>query len=132
MSEKVNVCKALGAMFRDHGEPDEVEVTFVANAALELGLTPEETEQVTAVLKEGGDFDAFIADIGSRPLRAFFFRRLVAAILLDEKVEDDELAVIHKTADQFDFDQGAVDEYLSWMKEGIEWEKRGAEIMNRL
>ena len=132
MSEKVNVCKALGAMFRNHGDPNEAEVTFVPNAAMELGLTQEETEEVTGVLKDGGEFAGFVKEIKSRPVRAFFFRRLVAATLLDEKVEDDELKVIHDTADEFGFDTGAVDEYLAWMKEGIEWEKRGADIMAKL
>ncbi|MFO8072958.1 MAG: hypothetical protein R6V85_13880 [Polyangia bacterium] len=132
MSEKLNVCKALAAMIRNHGEPDEAEVTFVANAALELGLTPEENEQVTETLKSGGDFPVFLAEIRSRPMRLFLFRRVVAATMLDEKVEDDEMDAIERTAEAFDFDDRVVEEYVDWMKDGIAWEKRGAQLMYRL
>ena len=132
MSERLNVCKALGAMLRKHGDPEEQEVTFVANAALELGLTQNEIEQVMTILKEGGDYNAMLPDITSRQMRTYLFRRVVAATLLDEKIEDDELALIHSTAKAFGFNGAVVDEYLHWMKEGIEWEKRGAVLMARL
>jgi len=132
MSEKAMVCKALGAMFHKHGEPNEVEVTFVANAALELGLDQGETEEVMAVLKQGGDYESFVKGIDSMILKTFFFRRVVAATLMDDKIEDDELKLIHDTAGLLSFDAGAVKDYLAWMKEGMEWEKRGAGIVARL
>ena len=132
MSEKTNVCKALGAMFHKRGEPTDIEVTFVANAAMELGLDGEESEEVMGVLKEGGDYDEFVKGIGSKMLKTFFFRRVVAATLMDEKVEDDELELIDQTASLLAFKSEAVKEYLDWMKEGIAWEKRGAAIVAKL
>ena len=132
MSEQLAVCKALGALFSKHGEPSEVEVTFVANAAMELGLSAEQNEEVMGVLKDGGDYGALLGDIQSKALRTFLFRRVVAATLIDEQIEDEELATIHETAGAFGFDKGAVDEYLKWMEEGIAWEKRGAELMAKL
>jgi hypothetical protein len=104
----------------------------VGNAALELGLGPEENETVMKTLKEGGDFGAELGSITSRRMRTYLFRRVVAATLLDESIEDEELAVIHQTAEAFGFKAGVVDEYLAWMKEGIAWEKRGAELMAKL
>jgi hypothetical protein len=132
MSEQLSVCKALAAMMTTHGEPGEAEITFVANAAMELGLSADENEAVMKTLKEGGDLGAELGSITSRRMRTYLFRRVVAATLLDEKVEDEELAVIHDTAEAFDFKADLVDEYLAWMKEGIAWEKRGAELMARL
>jgi hypothetical protein len=132
MSEQLAVCKALGALFSKHGEPSEVEVTFVANAAMELGLTTEQNEQVMAVLKEGGDYGALLAEIKTKALRTFLFRRVVAATLIDEQIEDEELATIHQTAGAFGFDKAVVEQYLAWMQEGIAWEKRGAELMAKL
>lgn len=132
MSEKAMVCKALGAMFHKHGEPNDVEVTFVANAAMELGLEKDENEEVMAVLKEGGDYEGFVKGIGSKALRTYFFRRVVAATLMDEKVEDDELKLIDDTAGLLSFNGDAVKEYLDWMKEGIEWEKKGVGIVAKL
>jgi len=129
MSEQLMVCKALAAMMGNKGELTEEEVNFVAHAAFELALSPEENEQVQAVLKDGGEFDGFIKDVSSKPLRTFLFRRVVAAVLLDEQVDDDEKAVIDSTAKAFGYDDKLVEEYLTWMKEGIDWEKRGAELM---
>lgn len=132
MSEQLLVCKALAAMFRKHGEPKEEEVTFVAHSAFELALTPEQNEEVQRVLKEGGELGSFIEGINSRAMRTYLFRRVVAATLLDENIEDHEMAIIGQTARAFGFDTRAVEEYLAWMNEGIAWEKRGAAIAARL
>jgi len=132
MSEQLSVCKALAAMMTKGKEASEAEITFVGNAALELGLSPEENEAVMATLKDGGDFTAELGGIASRRMRTYLFRRVVAATLLDDQVEDSELAVIHETAKVFDFKSDVVDDFLGWMKEGIAWEKRGVELMAKL
>ncbi|MBW2276182.1 MAG: hypothetical protein JRF63_01750 [Deltaproteobacteria bacterium] len=132
MSEQLSVCKALAAMMTKGGDANEAEITFVGNAAMELGLSPEENEDVMKALKEGGDFAAELGNITSRRMRTFLFRRVVAATLLDDQVEDEELALIHEAAKSFDFKADVVDEYLAWMKEGIAWEKRGVELMAKL
>ncbi|MFZ5785672.1 MAG: hypothetical protein ACOY3Y_04445 [Acidobacteriota bacterium] len=132
MSEQLLVCKALGALVRQHGEPTETEVNFVAHAALELALGEAENEEVRKVMQEGGDYRSFLAGITSRPLRAYLFRRVVAATLLDDTITETELAVIDLTARSFGYEEKVVAEYLAWMKDGIAWEKRGAELVARL
>jgi hypothetical protein len=132
MSEQQMVCKALAAMIRKHGEPTEEEVKFIGTAAFDLALSPEENEDVRKVLEEGGDYQALIEAVTSKPMRAYLFRRVVAAALLDDKIENHELEVIDRTARTFGFPQDAVTDYIAWMKEGIEWEQRGAELMARL
>ena len=132
MSEQLSVCKALAAMMTKGGDANEAEITFVGNAALELGLGPEENEEVMKTLKGGGDFATEIGSITSKRMRTYLFRRVVAATLLDESIEDEELAVIHDTAKAFEFNSDVVNDYLEWMKEGIAWEKRGAELMAKL
>lgn len=132
MSEQLMVCKALAAMFRKHGDPTEAEVNFIAHSAMELALSPEQNGEVQQVLKEGGDYEEAIKGVTSKPMRAYLFRRVVAATLIDEKIEDHEMAVITGTAETFGFDAAAVKDYLEWMKEGIAWEKKGVEIAARL
>lgn len=132
MSEQLSVCKALAAVMTKSGEANEAEITFVGNAALELGLSPEENEEVMKILKEGGDFGVELGAIASRRMRTYLFRRVVAATLLDDEVEDEELVAIHDTAKAFDFKADVVDDFLAWMKEGIAWEKRGVELMAKL
>ena len=132
MSEAESACHALAAMIRDHGKPTVDELRFVAHAALELGLEQDENERVQTTLKEGGDFATHLPEVESREMRLFLFRRMVSAVLLDDQIEDSERAYITKTADAFGIDRAAVDEYLAWMREGLEWERRGAEITGRL
>jgi hypothetical protein len=132
MSEPLNACLALAAMIRDHGTPNPDEIRFVAHAAIELGLEQEDNERVQQTLKDGGDFEAHLPEITSRTMRIFLFRRLVSAVLLDEQINDSERSYISKAADSFGYDKATVDEYISWMRDGLEWEKRGAEIVSRL
>jgi hypothetical protein len=132
MSEQLMVCKALAALVRNTGDPTEEEVSFIAHAAFEMSLTSAQNEEVQKVLKEGGEYGNFIKDVTSRPMRTFLFRRVVAATLIDEKIEDSEMAIINQTAEAFGYKDETVKEYLGWMQEGIAWEKRGAELMAKL
>lgn len=132
MSEQLMVCKALAAMMRQQGDPSEEEVSFVAHAAFELALTSEQNEEVQKVLKEGGDYEGFIKEIGSKPMRTYLFRRVVAATLLDEQIEEHEVKLIEATTQTFGYNEETVVQYLDWMKEGVVWEKRGVELLARL
>lgn len=137
MNEQLSVCKALAAMMvRDPsgagGKPDVDEILFVAHAALELGLDGADNEEVQRVLTEGGDFEAMIGDIESEESRLFLFRRIVSATLLDSHINDDEQRFISKTAHAFGYSPAVVDEYVSWLCEGMDWERRGLEVMARL
>lgn len=132
MSEQLMVCKALAAMVRSSGEVNEEEVSFVAHAAFELALSQEDNDAVQQVLKEGGDYGEIIKGVTSKTMRVFLFRRVVAAILLDEQVDDDEQAVINTTSEAFGFDGKLVGDFVGWMKDGIAWEKRGAKLMAKL
>ena len=132
MSEQLMVCKALAAMMARKGEISAEEVNFVAHNAFELALSPEDNDKVQAVLKDGGDYDAFINEITSKQMRTFLFRRVVAAVLLDDQIDEVEEAIIDSTAKAFGYDDRLVGEFLGWMKEGIAWERRGAELMARM
>jgi hypothetical protein len=119
-------------MIKKQGELTEEEVNFVAHAAMELALSPEQIKEIQFVLTSGGDYSSFIKEISSKPMRAFLFRRVVAASLLDNKLEDSELALITQTAKAFSYQEKAVSEYLAWMKEGVAWEQRGANLLEKL
>ena len=132
MSELLNACKALAAMVRDHGQPTIDEVNFVAHSALELGLDPDQNGEVQDILKDGGDFGALIADIESPDVRVFLFRRIVEATLLDDQINDAEKQYISSTAKSFGYVDEVVEEFIAWMRDGMEWEKRGVAIIERM
>ena len=132
MSELLNACKALAAMVRDHGQPTIDEVNFVAHSALELGLDPDQNGEVQDILKDGGDFIGLIADIESPDVRVFLFRRIVEATLLDYQINEAEKQYIASTAKSFGYADEVVDEFVAWMRDGMEWEKRGVAIIERM
>jgi len=132
MSEKLSACKALAAMIRDHGTPGVDEVVYVAHAALELGLDTNENAEVQAVLQNGGDFQQLITQIETPELQLFLFRRVVSASLIDAEINDDEKKFIANTAEAFNYQSEVVEEYISWMCQGMDWERKGTGIMSRL
>lgn len=132
MSEEVNACKALAAMVRDHGQPSVDEVRFVAHAALELNLSPEQNAEVQDVLANGGDFGAHIAMVNDRVLRQVVFRQIVSATLLDDHIEESEHHYINTTASAFGYDDSLVQDFIAWMREGLDWEKKGMELWARM
>jgi len=132
MSERLHVCQALAAMLREHGEPNEEEVTFIGMAAMQLGLSAEENEEVQKVLKDGGAFDELLGKITSKPMRAFFLRRMLAASLLDEQINEAEQAFIDKTAETFEIKPAAIAEMVAWMRVAIDVEKRLGELFAKV
>jgi len=126
------VVKALAAMMGNKKDLTEEEVMYVGHAALEMGLTEEENDDVQSVLKAGGDYSAIVSGISSRTLRTFLFRRIVAAILLDDRIDEDEQEVIDQTADAFGYTAELKAAFVEWMQDGIAWEKRGAELMSKM
>lgn len=132
MSERLAVVKALAAMMGNKDGLSEEEIMFVGHAAFEMGLTEEENAEVQTTLKEGGDYKTIVGEVSSRTLRTFLFRRVVAAILLDDMIDKEEQAVIDQTADAFGYDGKLKEAFVGWMQDGIDWEKRGAELMAKM
>jgi len=132
MSENLSACKALAAMVRDQGQPTIDEVNFVAQAALRLGLDPDQNEQVQAVLKDGADFGGLLEDVTTQEIQQFLFRRIVEVSLVDDSINAEERQYISNAAKAFGYGEDLVVEFVTWMRDGIAWEKRGAEIFERM
>jgi hypothetical protein len=132
MSEQLAVCQALAAMIRQQGEPNEEEVTFVGLAAMQLGLTRGDNEQVQQTLKEGGDYAAHLAQITSKPMRSFFFRRILAATLLDAQINESEQGFIDQAARAFGCAPQLVTDLVAWMQVSIDVETRLTGLLARI
>lgn len=132
MKEPTTACKALAAMVRDQSAPTKEQLRFVAHAALELGLDEAAHGAVQEVLREGGDFDELLGEVQSPPLRRFLFRQICTAALLDDQIADGERAFIDRTAKAFGYEGDLVEEFIAWIRDGIEWEKRGAGLMEKM
>lgn len=133
MSEALAVCKALATMIRSHGEPTEEEVRFIAHATFDMRLSEQESQEVAAILRDGqGNFPVYCGQVQSKPMRLFLFRRVVTAALLDQHLTDAEKQFIETTASTFGYQAEQVSAFIDWVKEGIQWEARGTELMQKL
>jgi hypothetical protein len=132
MSERLDACRALAAMVRDHGETNVDEARFVAHAGLQFGLAPDEHEVVQKTLAEGGDYGEFLSRVTDPDLRRALFRAIVSAVLFDDQINDKEQGYIDKAAKSFGYAEDVVVEFVAWLRDGLAWERRGVSIMERM
>ncbi len=132
MSEGLSVCKALAAMFHASDEVNEAAVNFVAMTALQVGLSEDENKEVQQTMRDGGDYEAALGGIESKPMRGLFLQRMLAAVLLDEEISDKEQELINHTLDTFDINRQLGAELVAWTRVGLEVEKRVAELLDTI
>lgn len=132
MSERVTTCKALAAMIQASGDPTVDELRFIAHVALELGLSEDENAEVQAVLETGGDFSALAKKVEQRDMQLFLFRQVVAAALIDDHINNEEHSYINTAAEAFDIGEDLRAAFIAWMHEGMEWERRGAGLLDQM
>jgi len=130
--QKINVCRALASVFANQDEVTDEEAAFVGRAALDLGLDEGELKLVQQALATPLDLKPLLATITDNGLRQFLFRRIVAATLIDEQLNEHDKNALATTAESFGWNQAVVQEYVTHMKQGLEWEKKGEDIISRL
>ncbi len=130
--QKINVCRALASVFTQNEEVTDDEAAFVGRAALDLGLDEGELKLVQQALATPLNFKELLTTIQDPELRRFFFRRIVAAVFTDEHLTENEKQLVSLTAELFDWNQDIANKYVEWMQQGIEWEKKGEEILAQL
>ena len=132
MSEGLSVCKALAAMFHASDEVNEAAINFVAMTAMQVGLSEEQNQEVQQVMRDGGDYEAALSGIESKPMRGLFLQRMLAAVLLDEEITEKEQELIDRTLDQFGVTRQLGAELVAWTNVGLEIEKRVAGLLQKI
>lgn len=130
--QKINVCRALASVFSTKEEVSEEEAAFVGRTALDLGLDEGELKLVQQALASHLDTKELLETISDPSLRHFFFRRVVAATLIDLELSDREKSVVALITESFNWDKAVVDQYIEHMQAFIDMEKKGEEIINKL
>lgn len=130
--QKINVCRALASVFASKKEVTDEEAAFVGRTALDLGLDEGELKLVQQALASNLDTKELLGSISDTSLRRFFFRRVVAATLIDSELSDREKSVVSLITESFGWDKAVVDEYIAHMQAFIDLEKKGEEIIGKL
>ncbi len=130
--EKINVCRALASIFLADEEVTDEEVAFIGRTALDLGLDEGELKIVQQALSAPLDTKELLATINDPNLRRFFFRRVVAATLIDAHLSDKEKEIVDVIIDGFGWDKAVATSYMEHMQQFIEMEKKGEEIISHL
>jgi len=129
--QKINVCRALAAMFAEHEVTDE-EVAFVGQSAAHLGLDEGGMKAVQQAFDAGLTFTDVVAEVTEPILRQFLFAQVVAAALTDDQLTEAERGFVNKTATAYGWDQGSVAEFMKTKQQVIELERKAQEILGKL
>lgn len=127
--QKINVCRALAAIFAEQEEVTDEEMAFVGQAALHLGLDEGELKMVQQALATPLDYDELVGTIDDPVLRRFLFNRVVAAALTDDQLTDREKQLVDQTARAFGWDAGKVAEYVECQQKAIEWDHKAQQVL---
>jgi uncharacterized membrane protein YebE (DUF533 family) len=130
--QKINVCRAIAAMFAQREDVTDEEMAFVGQAALHLGLDEGELKAVQQALATPLDFAKLIASVTDPMLRRFLFGRIVAAALTDDHLSERERSLVDKTATAFGWDKSAVNQYVECQQKAIEWDRKAQDVLAKL
>lgn len=130
--QKINVCRALASIFASKKSVSDEEAAFVGRTALDLGLDEGDLKLVQQALAANLDTKELLGTISDPALRHFFFRRVVAATLIDSELSDREKSVVAEITESFGWDKAVVAEYIEHMQAFIDMERKGEEIIGKL
>lgn len=129
--QKINVCRALAAMFAAHDVTDE-EIAFVGQTAAQLGLDEGGMKAVQHAFDATLDFEVVARAVKEPLLRRFLFSQVVAAALTDEHLTANERAFVDKTAQIFGWDKAAVSEFVELKQKVVELDRKAQDALGRL
>ncbi len=130
--QKINVCRALAGVFAANGEVSEQEAAYVWRTAADLGLDEGAYGLISGALEVPVDLKSTLATITDPDIRRFFFRRFVAATLIDQELSEKERGLIQQVIDTFGWDSAVAQSYVEHMQAFIDYERKGEEILAKL
>jgi hypothetical protein len=128
--QKINVCRTLASLFGD--DPSDEETAFVGRCALDLGLDESALKLVLQSIGTAVDTEAVLGTVQEPMLRRFLFRRLVAAVLIDDQLTAQEKAVIERVVARYGWDKSVADAYVGHMKRLIAMERESEQLIAKL
>lgn len=130
--QKINACRALASIFAATGDVSEEEAAYVWRTAADLGLDEGAYRLIHEALETQLDLEQMLATITDGDIRRFFFRRFVAATLIDQHLSDTEKAMVDRVVAAFGWNAATARSFVEHMQGFIEYERKGEELLAKL
>ncbi len=130
--QKINVCRALASVFIANGEVSDEEAAYVWRTAADMGVSEGSYRLIHESLEAPVELADTLATITDGEIRNFFFRRFVAATLIDQHLSETEKALVNQVVEAFGWDPAIAAEYVEHMQKFIEFEQQGEQILAKL
>lgn len=123
---KINFLKGLIRLAKCDGDLPEEELVFYQSAANSMGLGEEEQELINDMKNSREKIDI---DFETNKEKMFFLIQAVQLCWIDNKYVDSERREMRLIVNELGISMDALEKVEKWVSEGIEWNKRGDELL---
>ncbi len=123
---KINFLKGLIRLAKCDGDLPEEELAFYQSAANSMGLGEEEQELINDMKNSREKIDI---DFETNKEKMFFLIQAVQLCWIDNKYVDSERREMRLIVNELGISMDALEKVEKWVSEGIEWNKRGDELL---
>ena len=119
---KVNFLKGLIRVSMSDGVVPDVEKEFYRKSAYGLGLDDEAVAEI-----ENSDYKEIVFETTEEKM--FFFIQAIQLSWIDNGYCEAERNEIRKLADELEISAESIEKVEKWVEEGMEWNKKGDELL---
>lgn len=119
---KVNFLKGLIRVSMSDGVVPDVEKEFYRKSAYGLGLDDEAVAEI-----ENSDYKEIVFETTEEKM--FFFIQAIQLSWIDNDYCEAERKEIRKLADELEISVESIEKVEKWVEEGMEWNKKGDELL---
>lgn len=123
---KINFLKGIIRLAKCDGDLPEEELVFYQSAANSMGLGEEEQELINDIKNSREKIDI---DFETNKEKIFFLIQAVQLCWIDNKYVDSERREMRLIVNELGISMDALEKVEKWVSEGIEWNKRGDELL---
>jgi|LGOV01.1.fsa_nt_gb tellurite resistance protein len=126
-NSKLNFMKGLIYLSKADGAIEESEFDFFNSAAVGIGLQHEFISQVNDLIV--AEENSISIEFENTQQSLFFIREAMQLCYVDGNYDENEKKALNEISSQLSIKQETLDIIESWVIEGINWSKRGNDLL---
>lgn len=123
---KINFLKGIIRIAKCDGVKDENEFVFYQQAAISLGLDRDSVGLLDEAWESENEIKIFFETTHEK---MFFFIQGIQLCWIDGRYDLKEKQEIRNLAEELGISYNAIEKVEDWVKEGIEWNNKGEELL---
>jgi uncharacterized tellurite resistance protein B-like protein len=125
----LRLCRVLAHIVAVDGDMSEGEERFLEIAAVRYGLDDDELMVVQRDLARGHDLDVILDGLEDPVVRRFIYQQALLAAIADGLLRGPEARELDRLRRLLHVGERKAREIEAWAVEGLEWQRRGREIL---